>query len=123
MHSLSDARDQSLEALWYRNSNTMSAASTQLWDTDPVTEIITSYWRSTIREHMRRDAPASPDTACLPRHSSPLTATSPASHALMTLRVSVRDTAASVRFFEWRRYPPWGLGAVATQPFCAFVFA
>jgi SAM-dependent methyltransferase len=46
-----------------------------------------------------------------------------ASDAPMTLRVTVRDTVTPVRLFEWRRYPPWGLGAVATQPFCAFVFA
>ena len=45
------------------------------------------------------------------------------SDAPMTLRVAARDTASPVRLFEWRRYPRWGVGAVATQPFCAFVFA
>jgi hypothetical protein len=46
-----------------------------------------------------------------------------ASDGPMSLRVAARDTATPVRLFEWRRYPVWGLGAVTTQPFCAFVFA
>lgn len=47
----------------------------------------------------------------------------PSSARPLTLRVDVRDTATSVRLFEWRKPRGFGVRRLKTRPFCAFIFA
>ena len=46
----------------------------------------------------------------------------PSSAGPLVLRVVVHDTSTPGRVFEWRKRGLWGLGRLATQPFCAFIF-
>jgi SAM-dependent methyltransferase len=46
----------------------------------------------------------------------------PSSPGSVLLRIDVRGSATSVRLFEWRKRRFFGLGGLAAQPFCAFIF-
>ena len=46
----------------------------------------------------------------------------PGSAERVVLRVDVRDAAAPVRLFEWRKRRLFGLRPLSTRPFCAFIF-
>jgi hypothetical protein len=46
----------------------------------------------------------------------------PSSVRHIVLQVDVRDATTPVRLFEWRKHRFFGLGRLATRPFCALLF-
>ena len=43
-------------------------------------------------------------------------------NGVFDLRVFTRDIDVPLRILEWRKYPPAGMGAIKTLPFCSFTF-